>query len=82
MYYHTMSKAKHYYYLVDDMDPQSGDIIARGLKVITAIEAVNIDLAQGIVEVIALRNPDTNVKTACEVAGTVLRTKIKKNQLY
>ena len=77
-----MPKSKRYYYLVDDMDPRKGDVIARGLKAISTVDGVNIDLTQGIVEVVASKNPDINVQTACEVAGTVLRTKIKKKQLY
>ena len=81
-YYIIMAKPKRYYYLVDNLDPRKGDVIARGLKAIDAVEAVNVDLVQGVVEVVATKNPDLNVQTACEVAGTVLRTKIKKKQLY
>jgi hypothetical protein len=77
-----MSKAKRFYYLVDDLDPQKGDVIARGLKAITTIDAVNVDLVQGVVEIVATKSPDINIQTACEVAGAVLRTKIKKKQLY
>ncbi len=77
-----MPKSKHFYYLVDNLNPQRADIIVMGLKAVDSIEAVNVDLSQGIVEVVALRNPDPNVSAACDVAGTVLRTKIKKKQLY
>jgi len=77
-----MPKAKRYYYLVDDLNPQNGDVIAKGLKAISTIDAVNIDITQGVVEIIATKNPDVNIETACDVAGTVLRTKIKKKQLY
>ena len=77
-----MAKLKRYYYLVDDLNPQKGNAIARGLKAIPAIEAVNVDIAQGIVEVLASRNPDINMETACEVAGTILRTKLKKKHLH
>ena len=76
-----MPKPKRYYYLVDNLNPQRGDLIARGLKEITSIDAVNVDLTQGLIEVVASRSPDTNVEAACEVAGTILRTKIKKKQL-
>jgi hypothetical protein len=77
-----MPKAKRFYYLVDNLNPQKAEIIAKGLKAVDSIEAVNVDLRQGIVEVVALRNPDLNVTAACDVAGTILRTKIKKKQLY
>ena len=77
-----MPKSKKFYYLVDDLNPRNGEVIANGLKAISTIEAVNIDIAQGVVEVIATKNPDLNMQAACDVAGTVLRTKIKKNQLY
>lgn len=77
-----MPKSKRYFYLVDEMDSQKGDVIAKGLKAISTVEAVTIDLTQGVVEILASRNPDINIQTACDVAGTVLRTKIKKKQLY
>ena len=77
-----MPKAKRFYYLVDNLDMHKGEIIARGLKAVDSIEAVNVDLGQGIVEVVALRNPDLNVSAACDVAGTILRTKIKQKQLH
>jgi hypothetical protein len=78
----NMPKPKRYYYLVDELDPRNGDVIARGLKEISTIEAVNVDLVQGVVEVVASKNPDVNIETACQIAGAVLRTKIKKKQLY
>ena len=78
----AMPKPKRYYYLVDDLDLHKGDVIARGLKAISTIDAVNVDLVQGVVEVVATKSPDANMETACQVAGTVLRTKIKKKQLY
>lgn len=77
-----MPKPKRYYYLVDLLDSRTGDIIARGLKEISTIEAVKVDLTQRVVEVVASRNPDINVQAACDLAGTVLRTKIKKKQLH
>ncbi len=76
-----MPKPKRYYYLVDDLNEHKGDVIARGLKAISSVEAVTIDLGQGLLEVLASKNPDMNVQTACDVAGTVLRTKIKKRHL-
>ena len=81
-YYLSMPKSKRFYYLVDNLDPQRGDLIAKGLKAISSVEGVGIDLTQGVLEVVANRNPDAHVQVACDVAGTVLRTKIKKKSLY
>ena len=77
-----MAKAKRYYYLVDSLDSQRGEVISKGLKAISSIEGVKIDLSQGIVEVLATAKPDTNVQIACEVAGTVIRSKIKKSRSW
>ncbi len=77
-----MAKAKRYYYLVDNLDSQRGEVISKGLKAISTIEGVNVDVSQGIVEVLATAKPDTNVQVACDMAGTVIRSKIKKKQLY
>jgi hypothetical protein len=77
-----MPKPKRYYYLVDQLDPRRGDLIARGLKAVTSVDAVSVDLKQSIIEVVASRDPGHNVQKACEVAGTIFRTPIKKKHLY
>ena len=77
-----MAKSKRFYYLVDNLTQQRADVIVKGLKAVDSIEAVRVDMSQGIVEVVASRKPDDNMEAACEVAGTVLRTKIKKKQLH
>ncbi len=76
-----MPKPKRYYYLVDNLDPQRSDLIARGLKAVTTVDAVSVDLTQSIIEVVASRDPGHNVRTACEVAGSIFRTSIKKKHL-
>ena len=77
-----MPKPKRYYYLVDQLDPSRGDLIARGLNAVTSVDAVNVDLKQCIIEVVASRDPEHNVRAACEVAGTIFRTPLKKKHLY
>lgn len=76
-----MAKAKRYFYLIDNLDDQKSDIISRGLKAVSSITGVNVDIGQGMVEVVANSNPDTHVNMACDVAGTVMRTKLKKRQI-
>ena len=76
-----MAKAKRYFYLVDNLDATKADVISRGLKALTTVTGVSVNLGQGIVEVVATVNPDEHVKMACDVAGTVMRTKLKKRQM-
>lgn len=76
-----MAKPKRYFYLVDNLDVGKGDMISRGLKAVSTIDSVGVDLGQGIVDVISKSNPDEHVRIACEVAGTVIRTKLKKRQV-
>ena len=77
-----MAKVKRFYYLVDDLTPEKSEVMARGLKALSIVEGVKIDVAQNLVEIVATRNPDSNVQMACDVAGTVLRTKMKKKQAF
>ena len=77
-----MAKAKRHYYLVDDLDSENGEIISRGLKAVTSISGVTINLNQGVIEVVSTINPDTHVRMACDVAGTAIRTKLKKKHLH
>lgn len=76
-----MAKLKRHFYLVDNLDAQKGAMISRGLKAVSTIESVGVDLAQGIVNVSSSSNPDAHVQMACDVAGTVIRTKLKKKQV-
>jgi hypothetical protein len=77
-----MAKPKSHYYLIDNLDANRAEIITRGLKAVSSITGVSVKLSQGIVEVVSASNPDVHMKMACDVAGTVMRTKIKKSQLY
>ena len=77
-----MAKAKQYYYLIDSLDANKGEMISRGLKAVEAISGVTIDLKQGIVGVTSTINPEAHIQMACDLAGTVVRTKLKKRSLY
>lgn len=76
----TMAKSKKYRYIVDNLDASKADVIAGGLRVVRYIEAVKISVSQGIVEVLAAQNPESNVEIACQVAGAAVRTRIKKKR--
>ena len=76
-----MAKAKRFLYLIDDLTPEKADLMTRGLESLSIIKGVKINMNQNVLEVLALRNPDANVETACNLAGTVLRTKMKKRHL-
>ena len=75
-----MEKPKQHFYLIDNLDTARADMISRGLKAVSSIESVGVDVGQGIVNVVSKGNPDEHVRVACDVAGTVIRTNLKKRQ--
>ncbi len=76
-----MAKAKQYFYLVDNLNEEKKTIIEKGLKALDSITGVHVDMGQSVVEVSATEKPDTHVQMACDVAGTIIRTKLKKRQV-
>ena len=76
-----MAKVKRYYYLLDNLTAQKGELLKQGLKAVSTVIGVGVDIRQSILEISANRNPHDHVKTACDVAGTPIRAKIKKKLL-
>ena len=76
-----MAKAKRYFYLVDNLTPKNGAILKRGLQTVSIITGVGVDVRKGVIEVTATKNPEVNVRAACNDAGAPLRRKIKKKLL-
>jgi hypothetical protein len=76
-----MAKAKRFSYIVDDLTPEKAETIARGLDALTFVKSLKIDIKQSLLEVVSLKNPDSNVEMACRLSGTILRAKVKKRKL-
>jgi hypothetical protein len=76
-----MAKMKRYHYLIDGLTQSAGSVISKGLEAVESIEAVNIDISRGMIEVVSSHTPDANVEMACSLAGAVIRTKLKKKHL-
>lgn len=73
-----MARAKRHYYLIDNLTAARAETITRGLKAITSVTGVHVNMTEKLLEVISARNPDEHVRVACNVAGAVLRTKVKR----
>ncbi len=77
-----MFKPKTYYYLIDSLNDRTADILKKALATVSSIVGVNIDVSSGIMIIKAGKDVEVNVKAACNAAGTTLRTKLKKKDLY
>ncbi len=76
-----MPKPRSYYYLVDGLGPEKGVMIKRAMEMVPDVQAVIVSLSHGVVEVRSLQEPTTQVKMACEIAGTAFRMQIKRKHL-
>ena len=76
-----MGKINRYFYLVDKLDNEKSTIIQKSLKLIPEIQSVSISPKQGLLDIYAKRDVEDQVKLACDVAGTIFRTRIKKKEL-
>ncbi len=77
-----MAKPKRHFYLVDNLNGHRAEMIRKGLKAVSTISGVTVDVGQGVIEVVSTVKPDTHVQMACDLAGTIIRTKLKKRQLH
>jgi hypothetical protein len=76
-----MAKINRFFYLVDKLDSRSTAVMEKSLNMIPEIHSVSISPKQGLVEVYAKKDVEDQVKLACDVAGSIFRTKIKKKEL-
>lgn len=76
-----MAKGKEYGYLLDGLNSERAEIIKRALQSIPEIKSITIHPAQGTVKLIATRDPEQQMKLACDVAGCIFRLKLGKGAL-
>jgi uncharacterized alpha/beta hydrolase family protein len=78
---HLMPRFNTFYYLVDRLDSENAPVIRKSLKIVPEVNAVEVSPQQGLIEVQAKRDIEPQVKMACEVAGALFRTRVKKKEL-
>ena len=82
VYYNfIMGKAKQFYYVVDKLNKDSAETIRASLNVVPEIEKVFVSVTDGVIEVYAKKNVEKQVEMACDVAGALFRTSVKKKSL-
>ncbi len=73
-----MARVKNYRYIVDRLTPETGEKIKKALRQIDEIKSITISSAEGMVELAAEKDLETELKLACDIAGAVFRVKVKK----
>ncbi len=81
-YIAAMARVKPFFYLIDGLNREKGEQIRHSLKALTEIEDARFSVDQGVIEVLAQKDMEEQVRLACNVANTVFRTKVKKKDLY
>ena len=76
-----MARSTKQYFILDKLDRESGDIMKKSLTALPEVNGFRYDLQKGMIEVDAGRDVEDQVKLACDVAGTIFRIRVKKNQV-
>jgi hypothetical protein len=76
-----MAKEKSFYYIIDGLNADNAELLKKALSPVHDISSVTVRTREGLLEVIAPRNVEQEVKVACEVAGTRFRVRAKKRHL-
>jgi hypothetical protein len=77
----AMFKPKTYYYLVDKLNPATAETLKKAMTAVSGVSGVGVRIRDGIVEIAASRDVETELRMACDIAGTVLRTKVSGRKL-
>lgn len=79
-YLSAMARAKKQYFIVDNLDKESGEVMKKSLAALPGVRGVRYDLQKGMIEVEAEKDMEAQIKLACDVAGTTFRIRVKKGQ--
>ncbi|MFO8065903.1 MAG: hypothetical protein ACQETQ_08545 [Spirochaetota bacterium] len=71
-----MFKSKIRSYLVDGLTEEKAQAVAASLRGVEEIEGVDISVSRSTVRVKSKRDPEQQVRLACNVAGVNFRTKV------
>jgi len=75
-----MGKSKTYSYIIDGLSTNNGEKIKRALQNISDIKSITINVHSGTVDIISVKDLETEVKYACAMAGTSFRIRIDKKR--
>jgi hypothetical protein len=76
-----MARTKKQYFIVDNLDKESGEVIKKSLSALPDVSGIRYDLQKGMIEVEAGKDMEAQVKLACDVSGTTFRIRVKKGQV-
>ena len=78
---YIMAKTRSFFYVVDRLTPEKGKMIKKALEMVPDVAAVNVGLSHGVVEVQAARDPEAQIKMACEIVGSSYRMRVQRKHL-
>jgi hypothetical protein len=73
-------KQKTFYYLVDKLNENNAGALKAALQSISGIESITIRPSENLVEIIAPKKMDEQIKVACSAVGLVYRTRAKSRR--
>lgn len=75
-----MARKNTFLYLVDGITEEKAAKLRKALLISERIEDVNVKLNSGVVSIVAAKDPETELKMACTVAGCIFRMKVSKRK--
>jgi hypothetical protein len=72
-----MPRAKPFYYLVDGLTDEKANIIRHGLGVVADVKEVQVSVGRNMIETLAFRDVENQVRLACDVAKVHFRTRAR-----
>jgi hypothetical protein len=76
-----MARYKSYFYIIDMLNSQNGEVIKKSLTVLPDVYDVILRINQGYIEIKASRNMTPSVKVACEIAQVKFRTEASERDI-
>ncbi|MFO7850518.1 MAG: hypothetical protein R6V67_11205 [Spirochaetia bacterium] len=73
-------REKTFFYLVDKLSEENSSALKAALRSVPGIESITVRPGEGMVEIIAPRKMDDEVRVACDAAGLLFRTRVKKRR--
>lgn len=73
-------RGKTFYYLVDNLSGENAGTLKAALRSVSSIESITIRPAENLVEIIAPKRMDDEVRVACDAVGLTYRTRVKKRR--
>ncbi len=74
----VIGKPKLFRYVIDMLDTESAEIIAKSLRALPDISGVAVHPNRGTVEIRAKRDMEEQVRMACDIAKVRFRTRMKE----